>query len=73
MLYRAKTYHKPVSGRTLRGLLIQMQNISLRSSGMHFSCLIFFSLAGHFVGFVLVGRVFKKACRILGLGKKKGR
>ena len=33
----------------------------------------FFSLAGHFVGFVLVGRVFRKAFRILGLGERKGR
>ena len=38
-----------------------------------FSCLIFFSLAGHFVGFILVGRVFRKAFRILGLGERKGR
>ena len=62
-----------------------MQNISLRSLRMHrkqnfspplffcFSCLIFFSLAGHLVGFVLVGRVFGKAFRILGLGERKGR
>ena len=73
------------TGRTLRGLLIQVQNISLRSSSMRrkqnpplffrFSCLIFFffSLAGHFVGFVLVGRVFRKAFRILGLDERKGR
>ena len=75
------------TGRTIRGLLIQMQNISLRSSGMRrkqnfafspplfsrFSCLIFFSLAGHLVGFILVGRVFRKAFRILGLGERKGR
>ena len=78
------------TGRTLCGLLIQMQNISLRSSGMRrkqnfeiftfsstlffrFSCLIFFSLAGHLVGFILVGRVFRKAFRILGLGESKGR
>ena len=91
-------------GRTVRGLLIQMQNISLRSSGMRrkqsfeivfrfksdtavltftfrflssllfrFSCLIFFSLAGHLVGFILVGRVFRKAFRILGLGERRGR
>ena len=33
----------------------------------------FFSLAEHFVGFVLVGRVFRKAFRILGLGERKGR
>ena len=39
----------------------------------HFSCLIFFSLAGHLVGFILVGRVFGKAFRILGLGERKGR
>ena len=38
-----------------------------------FSCLIFFSLAGHLVGFILVGRVFRKAFRILGLGERKGR
>ena len=37
-----------------------------------FSCLIFCSLAGHLVGFILVG-VFKKAFRILGLGERKGR
>ena len=92
------------TGRTLRGLLIQMQNISLRSSGMRrkqnfdivfgfksdtavltftfrflssllFSLFLphFFSLAGHLVGFNLVGRVFRKAFRILGLGERKGR
>ena len=85
------------TGRTLDGLLIQMQNISLRSSGMRrkqnfetqqswlllfafssplffrFSCLIFFSLAGNLVGFILVGIVFRKAFRILGLGERKGR
>ena len=33
----------------------------------------FFSLAGHLVGFILVGRVFKKAFRILGLEERKGR
>ena len=33
----------------------------------------FFSLAGHLVGFILVGRVFGKAFRILGLGERKGR
>ena len=32
-----------------------------------------FSLAVHLVGFVLVGRVFKKTFRILGLGERKGR
>ena len=38
-----------------------------------FSCLIFFSLAGHLVGFILVGKVFRKAFRILGLDERKGR
>ena len=38
-----------------------------------FSCLIFFSLAGHLVGFILVGIVFRKAFRIIGLGERKGR
>ena len=33
----------------------------------------FFSLAGHLVGLILVGRVFSKAFRILGLGERKGR
>ena len=33
----------------------------------------FFSLAGHLEGFILVGRVFGKAFRILGLGERKGR
>ena len=33
----------------------------------------FFSLAGHLVGFILVGIVFRKAFRILGLGERKGR
>ena len=93
------------TGRTLGGLLIQMQNTSLQSSGMrrkqnfeivfgfksdtvgldlYFSLFLlpsffaflasfFFSLAGHLVGFILVGRVFRKAFRILGLGERKGR
>ena len=33
----------------------------------------FFSLARHLVGFILVGIVFRKAFRILGLGERKGR
>ena len=45
----------------------------LSSPLFRFSFLIFFSLAGHLVGFVLVGRVFRKAFRILGLGERKGR
>ena len=57
-----------------------MQNISLRSSGMRrklplFSIFLphFFSLPGHLVGFILVGRFFRKAFRISGLGERKGR
>ena len=38
-----------------------------------FSWLIFFSLAGDLVCFILVGRVFRKAFRILGYGERKGR
>ena len=33
----------------------------------------FFSFAGHLVGFILVGKVFRKAFRILGLDERKGR
>ena len=33
----------------------------------------FFSLARHLVGFILVGKVFRKAFRILGLDERKGR
>ena len=39
----------------------------------HFSCLIFFSFAGHLVGFILVGKGFWKAFRILELGERKCR
>ena len=38
-----------------------------------FSYLIFFSLAGHLVGFILVKKVVRKAFRILGLDERKGR
>ena len=34
---------------------------------------LFFSRDGHLVGFILVGRGFRKAFRILGLGERKGR
>ena len=33
----------------------------------------FFSFAGHLVGFIFVGKVFRKAFRILGLDERKGR
>ena len=32
-----------------------------------------FSLAGNLVGFIFEGKVFRKAFRILGLDKRKGR
>ena len=68
---------KPFTGRTLCGLPIHMQNIGLQSSGMRrkqnyllpsfFAFFAsFFSLAGHLVGLILVGKVFRKAFRILG-------
>ena len=101
MLLRAKTYHKALCRWCL---LIQLQNISLRSSGMcwkqnfeivfefksdtvvltfafHFLSSPLFSLflplfsffAGHLVGFILVGKVFRKAFRILRLAERKDR
>ena len=33
----------------------------------------FFAFAGYLVGFILVGKVFGKAFRILGLDERKGR
>ena len=44
----------------------------LSSSLFHFSCL-FFSFARHLLGFILVGKVFRKVFRILGLDERKGR
>ena len=46
---------------------------TLLPSFFAFLASFFFSLAGHLVGFTLVGRVFRKAFRILGLGERKGR
>ena len=37
-----------------------------------FSCLIFFSLAEQLVGFILVGKVVRKAFGIFGLDERKG-
>jgi len=48
-------------------------SLSLLPSFFTFLASFFFSLAGHLVGFVLGGRVFRKAFRILGLGERKGR
>ena len=58
------------------GLKVTQQSwlsLSLLPSFFTFLASIFFSLAGHLVGFILVGRVFRKAFRILGLGERKGR
>ena len=60
---------KPFTGRTLRSLLIQMQNISLRSLGMCRKQNFEVFISGHLVGFFLVGKALRKAFRILGLGK----
>ena len=48
-------------------------SLSLLPSFFAFLASFFLSLAGHLVGFILVGRVFRKAFRILGLGERKGR
>ena len=63
-----------------------MQNISLRSLGMlrkqksafsppYFFAFLasFFSFVAYLVGFILVGKVFTKALRILRLDERKGR
>ena len=44
----------------------------LFSPFFHFPCLIFFSFAGHLAHFILVGKVFRKCFRILGLDERKG-
>ena len=85
VLLRAKTYHR--AGYTSYTLRPRDPDAKYRRAKVGhaqkaksrdplffcFSCLIFFSLAGHLVGFILVGRVFRKAFRILGLGERKGR
>ena len=45
----------------------------LSSLFFQFSCLILFSFAGHLIGFILVGKVFRQGFRILGLDERKGR
>ena len=47
-------------------------SLSLLPSFFAFLASFFFPLAGHLVGFILVGIVFRKAFRILGLGERKG-
>ena len=88
MLQIAKTYHKPVYGsytsRSTDPDACAESKISRHSSlDFYFSlslCPSFFSFlahffyfAGHLVGFILMGRFFRKAFRILGLGERKGR
>ena len=46
---------------------------SRRSFFFAFLASFIFSFAGHLVGFILVGKVFRKAFRILELDERKGR
>ena len=48
-------------------------NFSLSLLPSFFAFLASFFFVGHLVGFFLVGKVFRKAFRILGLGERKGR
>ena len=94
MLYRAKTYHKPVCrsytsrpsdpdakyqlakfGHAQKAKFRVLTFTFRFLSSLVFSLFLphFFSLAGHLVGFILVGIVFRKAFRIIGLGERKGR
>ena len=86
MLQKAKTYHKAVyrsytsrpSDPDAKYQLVKFghaQKAKFRFlSSPLFSLFLphFFSLAEHLVGFILVGRVFRKAFGILGLGERKG-
>ena len=47
--------------------------LSSRRSFFAFLASFIFSFAGHLVGFILVGKVFRKAFRILELDERKGR
>ena len=88
MLLRSKTYHKagyrshtsrPSDPDAKYQLAkfghAQKAKFLFLSSPPFFSLFLphFFSLAGHLVGFILVGKVFRKAFRILGLDERKGR
>ena len=87
VLQKAKTYHKAVyrsytsrlSDPDAKYQLVKFghgQKAKFRFlSSPLFSLFLphFFSLSGHLLGFVLVGRVFRKAFRILWLGERKGR
>ena len=48
-------------------------SLCLLASVFAFLASFFFSFAEHLVGFILVGNVFRKAFRILGLRERKGR
>ena len=78
MLKRAKTYHKPVyrsytsrpSDPDAKYQLAKFGHAQkAKFLDFYFSLFLphFFSLAGHLVGFILVGRFSRKAFRILGL------
>ena len=47
--------------------------LSLLPSFFTFLASFFFSCAGHWIGFILVGKVLRKAFKILGWGERKGR
>ena len=69
---RAKTYHKAITGHTLCWVCTESQILS----SLHFYFLhsllpsffaflaSFFSFAGHLVGFIFMGKVFRKVSRI---------
>ena len=48
-------------------------SLSLLPSFFTFLASFFYSLAEHLVGFILVGKVFREAFRILGLDERNGR
>ena len=51
-----------------------IKNVTFLTSFFAFLASFFFLLLGiNLVGFILMGRVFRKAFRILGLGERKGR
>ena len=84
MLYRAKTYQKavhrlctlqPISKILACKVWACAESKILPSFLPSFFAFLasFFSLAGHLVDFILVGKVFRKAFKILGLDERKGR
>ena len=57
---------------SLRRVFFFLSSFSLLPSSFAFLA-SFFSFGGHLVGFILVGIVFGKVSRILGLDERKGR